>query len=229
MQKRTMERALVARLYIYNLIIVILLGFLLHAYSVGLVLSVFVVMVALLALGYAGYAHYKIILSPYSGVLQHLDALFNEDYRLRARKSYARGIVADIHTRLFDLSESMQAKKGIYDKNIYLMYSLIEQLDTPILMLNQRGQLIRANPAFSKFYGQPWYLLKKYTATRLGLVKNEQRWTFSDIEKNNRWQIRQSDFRSNDDIYELLVLVDLQVTIRKTQQESWQKIIHPIS
>lgn len=229
MQKSTIEGALVVRLSIYNLIIVLLIGFSLHAYSVGLVLGSFVIMVVLIALGYAGNAHYKSVVSPYSAVLQHLDALFNEDYLLRASKSYEQGIVADIHSRLFNLSEAMQAKKGIYDKSIYLMYSLIEQLDTPILILNQRSQLIRANPAFSKFYGQPWYLLKKYTATRLGLVKSEKNWAFTDIEKNSNWEIRQSDFRSDDDIYELLVLIDLQTTIRKTQQESWQKIIRVLS
>ena len=225
----SMERFLLRQLAVVNLIIIVLLISLLWALSISLLLSSFVLLLTLILLGYLSHSHYQTVMSSYTTVYHHLDAIVNDDYKIRAHQTYQQGTVAQIQCKLKELSEFLHAKKNIYDKSIYLMYSLIEQLDTPVLMLNQRGQLIRANDAFSRFYGQSWHLLRKYNATQLGLLKKEKLWQLSDNDKNSRWEIRQSYFRTEDEIYELLVMIDLEATIRKTQQESWQKIIRVLS
>ena len=64
-------------------------------------------------------------------------------------------MLVNFHNELTMLSEKMQTHKSQYDQHALLLYQLIDQLDTPMLVFNQKQKLTYANAAFSSFFGQP--------------------------------------------------------------------------
>ena len=125
----------------------------------------------------------------------------------------------------------MQVSKSRYDQQMFLLYGLIEQLESPVLILDKNDQLQHANPAVSQLFSVPWQTLKQKSAQKLGLIKLNGFWTFD--EKNplsaqnsqKKWQIRQSEFKDNNNNYQLLMLNNISQELQKNEQQAWQNII----
>jgi len=151
-----------------------------------------------------------------------------EDYSLRAKSPFTQGIVATLFDELSSLSHSLQVSKSRYDQQMFLLYGLIEQLDTPVLILDQKDQLRHANPAVSRLFSVPWQTLKQSPANNLGLEKRQGLWHFSEhnlFNMTKNWQIRQSEFKENNNNYHLLMLNNITRELQKNEQQAWQNII----
>ena len=159
-----------------------------------------------------------------------LDAIAQEDYKLYARASFAKGQVAEFHQQLNELSTELQLKKSRYDQHVFLVYQLIGQLDAPILVFNAKQQLTFANEAFYQLKNQPWQLFRHVSPQFLGLTKQDGHWYFQpdDTAIHNEpecWQINQSEFIDSGEQHLLLVFVDIQSALRASQLNAWQQII----
>jgi len=173
---------------------------------------------------------YRRIINPFYRLTSMVEAVRLEDYSLRARPLCSSGIIHHLSDDINELAIELQQRKQRYDQDAFVLYQLIEQLDTPIVVFNDRLQLSHANDAFSIWCKQPWITLKHTRSTKLGLVLNEQgQWQLKEQLNKANWQLRQSNFIQGDEKYHLLVLTDIEKAIRKTQQDSWLQIIRVLS
>lgn len=163
------------------------------------------------------------ILSPFQRALLHLESIKVEDYKQYAKSDFVEGHTAELHQKLKHLSYHFQSQKSRYDQHAFLLYQLIDQLNTPIMVLNKKLKLTYANAAFAVLYGQPWQMYRMTSANGLGLLQTEKGWQLQ--RKDQQWQIRQSEFIDTGETHQLLVFTNIDSAIRASQQSAWQQII----
>lgn len=157
-----------------------------------------------------------------------LEAMQNQDYSLQAKAVFQAGIAAQLQQQLQQLSEQLQQRKSHFDEQQFLLYRLIDQLNTPILVFDHKQQLSYANNEFSQLFGRPWQSMRHASAESLGLIAKPQ-WNFSHKEKAKQWQIRQSRFLDQGQKHQLLVFINIQAALRETQLQAWQQLIRILS
>jgi nitrogen fixation/metabolism regulation signal transduction histidine kinase len=173
-------------------------------------------------------ALYRLVITPFYSLTSLTEALKVEDYSLRGKSPFSQGIVAKLFNELSSLSQNLQVKKSRYDQQMFLLYGLIEQLESPVLVLNQNNRLQHANPALSRLFSVPWQTLKHSHPTSLGLIKESGIWSFDEenqLNMNQKWQIRQSEFKESNENYQLLILNNISQELQKNEQQAWQNII----
>ncbi|OHU96927.1 sensor histidine kinase [Pseudoalteromonas byunsanensis] len=193
-----------------------------------LVLSILMMLPFTMLFSYVAMVQYSRLLGFYIGINGHLDAIINGDHRRRVRRRFEHGLGFDIQDKLINLSKEIHLAHTRYDQSKLIIYDLLEELDLPMLILNEKSQLIRANGAFSNFTGYAWQLQQKKLADRFGLHRVGETWEFTDFDINKRWLIRHSKLYHDGKAHELLIFIDQHSTIRKTQTEAWQKLIRVI-
>lgn len=167
------------------------------------------------------------ITSCFRRALLHIEAIKMEDYNQIAKSEYADGVTADVHKQLTALSQQLQQHKSQYDQHAVLLYQLIDQLDTPVLVFNQRQLLTYANGAFSLLFGEPWQVYRQASPRLLGLHKEAGTWRITESEHN--WQINQSEFIDDGERHLLLVFTNIDSALRASQLKAWQQIIRVLS
>lgn len=173
------------------------------------------------------------ILSAFERATFHLEAINQDDFNQYAKPAFPSGKVREFHHQLNQLSKNLQQQKSRYDQHIFLVYQLIEQLDTPILVFNQKQQLTFGNAEFQNLFGQPWQMLRHASARLLGLSLKKQQWHLNDSYNKkiqvNQWQIRQSEFIEQGETHQLLIFINIGVALRQSQLHAWQQIIRVLS
>lgn len=157
----------------------------------------------------------------------HLDAIKQEDYNQFAKSSFSHGKVKAFHQQLNLLSEHLQNQKSSYDQHIFLVYQLIGQLDSPIMVFNQKQKLSFANDAFFVLYKQPWQMYRQSSPEHLGLHFDGTAWHYQ--RANKKWQVKHSQFIDNGETHQLLVFIDIESALRDGQLKAWQQIIRVLS
>ena len=169
------------------------------------------------------------IMRAFTRAILHVDAISQEDYNQFSKSAFQQGKVKALHQQLRQLSERLQEKKSHYDQHVFLVYQLIGQLDSPIIIFNQKQQLIFGNEAFYHLFNQPWQMFRYASATLLGLEFQHQGWQLVDKDKRNKWQIRHSQFINEGENHQLLVFIDIEPALREQQLQAWQQLIRVLS
>jgi len=173
---------------------------------------------------------YQHLVSPFYRMTNIVEAIRLEDYSLRVHSGFSDGIIKQLQQETNKLSDELQQRKTRYDQHVFLIYRLIEQLNTPILVFDHRLRLNHANLAFSEFFGQPWQAQKGRSCTELGFEKDQaENWYFTKNQQQQNWQLRHSQFQDGDHLYHLVIMTNIAKEIRQTQQMSWQQIIRVLS
>ena len=157
----------------------------------------------------------------------HLDAIKQENYNQFAKSSFSQGKVKAFHQQLNQLSEHLQDQKSSYDQHIFLVYQLIGQLDSPVMVFNQKQKLSFANDAFFVLYKQPWQMYRQSSPEHLGLSFDGSSWHYQ--RANKKWQVKHSQFIENGEMHQLLVFIDIESALRDGQLQAWQQIIRVLS
>lgn len=168
---------------------------------------------------------YKRIFIAFKRACMQIEALDNNDYCQYAKPAFCAGKVMAFHQELDNLSAHLQLLKSRYDQHIFLVYRLIEQLDSPILVFNQHPQLTYANSAFNKLFPQPWQMFRNASPELLGLEFIDNNWCFQKQAQNNKWQIRHSEFIEHGKTHQLIVFVNIESALRQSQLNAWQQLI----
>ena len=79
----------------------------------------------------------RALLNPYYRFSAVLEAIRNEDYSLRANPKFNQGAVKLLADEITIMSADLQSRKSQYDQQAVLVLRLIEQLATPIVILNK--------------------------------------------------------------------------------------------
>ncbi len=167
------------------------------------------------------------VMRSYTRAGLHLDAIKQEDYNQFAKPSFPQGKVKEFHLQLNELSNHLQNQKSSYDQHIFLVYQLIGQLESPIMVFNQNQQLSFANDAFYSLYKQPWQVFRQSSPEHLGLQFDGNTWYY--LSAKNKWQIKHSQFIDNGEMHQLLVFIDIESALREGQLQAWQQIIRVLS
>jgi nitrogen fixation/metabolism regulation signal transduction histidine kinase len=162
------------------------------------------------------------VMSSFDRALLHIEAVKVEDYNQYAKSEFKEGVTANFHKELTMLSEKMQTHKSQYDQHALLLYQLIDQLDTPMLVFNQKQKLTYANAAFSTLFGQPWQMYRLASPTLLGLIYTDKGWR---LPSKEQWHVSQSEFIDAGERHQLLVFTNIDSAIRASQLNAWQQII----
>ena len=168
------------------------------------------------------------LLAAFNRASVQLEALQNQDYSLQARPAFQSGIAATFQQQLHQLAEQLQQRKSFFDEQQFLLYRLIDQLNTPILVFDHKQQLSYANSEFSQLFGRPWQSLRHASAALLGL-SSEPNWHFVDQSRQRQWQIRHSRFLDQGQRHQLLVFINIQAALRETELKAWQQLIRVLS
>lgn len=155
----------------------------------------------------------------------HLEAVHNDDYCQYAKPAFSEGKVITFHHDLENLSTHLQLLKSRYDQHIFLVYRLIEQLDSPILVFDQQPQLTYANSAFNELFPQPWQIFRHSSPGLLGLEFVDNDWRFKEKQRDKKWQIRHSEFIDQGQTHLLMVFVNIESALRENQLNAWQQLI----
>ncbi|WDE13436.1 sensor histidine kinase [Thalassomonas haliotis] len=222
-KSKTLEAYILRRLSFFACLFILLLYLLLaqfewSAWHLGLTtgLAAFGLMLAIL--------HFrKRLMATFDRALLHIEAVRMEDYNQYAKCDFPAGNVGAFHRELTALSEYLSTQKLRYDQHAFLIYQLIDQLDTPILVFNERSKLTYANGAFTLLYDQPWQMYRRASAKMLGLSKSGQGWQLEG--KNQQWQISHSEFIDAGEAHQLLVFTNITSALRASQLTAWQQII----
>ena len=169
------------------------------------------------------------VLKAFTRATLHLDAIGQEDYNQFAKSSFSSGKVKEFHVQLKKLSELLQQQKSRYDQHAFLVYQLIGQLESPILVFDHKQQLTFGNQAFEHLFKRPWLMLKHASAELLGLELAANNWQFSESSLRNKWQIRKSEFIDDGQTHQLLVFIDIESALRENQLNAWQQIIRVLT
>lgn len=138
---------------------------------------------------------------------------------------YQTGIANELVNEINKLSEELQARKSRYDQHVFLIYRLIEQLDTPILVIDPSGKLSHANSAFSTWHNKPWQTLKGTAVKAFGLQEMDHGWRLNDELQRKRWQLKHSLFHQDGDAYQLVILTNIEKELSAAEQNAWRRLI----
>jgi two-component system nitrogen regulation sensor histidine kinase NtrY len=189
-----------------------------QAWNIGLTL---VVLGSFLLMAIMRFKHR--VIASFDRALLHIEAVKVEDYNQYAKSEFKEGVTANFHNELTMLSEKMQTHKSQYDQHALLLYQLIDQLDTPMLVFNQKQKLTYANAAFSSLFGQPWQMYRLASPKLLGLIYTDKGWHLPG--KDQQWYVSQSEFIDSGERHQLLVFTNIDSAIRASQLNAWQQII----
>lgn len=168
---------------------------------------------------------YKRTMVAFKRASLHLDAVRNNDFCQYAKPAFNTGKVIEFHNGLENLSSHLQLLKSRYDQHIFLVYQLIEQLDSPILVFDEQPKLTYANSAFNELFPQPWQIFRNSSPGLLGLEFSDNKWRFKDKQRDGKWQIRHSEFIEQGKNHQLMVFVNIESALRQNQLCAWQQLI----
>lgn len=170
---------------------------------------------------------YQTLLSRYKLIMsraqRQTQSLLSQDYGLLIKSPCQVGESAQLQSALKLLSEQLQEQKEQVDEQAFVLYRLIQQLNTPILVFDHRQQLSQGNGACTQLLGQPWQTLRFSSSKRLGFQATPD-WQFIDPYKRKRWQVRHSVFLDRGKQYQLLVCIDIQSALREREIKAWQQM-----
>ena len=171
---------------------------------------------------------YSKVLTIFQRIGTQLDALQHQDFSILAKPVFEVGIVAEFQQQFNALRESLQIHKSHYNQQLFVLYQMIDHLNTPILVFDPKQRLSYANSAFAQLFGRPWQTLRHAEPALLGLVMKSE-WQFSEAAKQQEWQIRTSRFVDQGQENQLLIFINIKSALRNQELEAWQKLIRVLS
>lgn len=168
---------------------------------------------------------YRQVIDPFYRLTSQVESIRLEDYSQRMQSRYQTGIAHDLVHEINKLSQELQTRKSRYDQHVFLIYRLIEQLDTPMLVIDPKGKLSHANSAFSSWHNIPWQTLKGTAVKEFGLLESDQGWRLSDEQQSKRWQLRHSHFHQDGETYQLVILTNIEKELNAAEQDAWRRLI----
>ena len=223
LKNKTIEGFVLQVLLVTSLLIVALIFLLLWQSGISfwnlVIIELFVV---LLIAWFITYFRKKLLVA-FNRALLHIEAVKSEDYNQYAKSEFEQGTSWQLHQALKELSGHLQKNKSRYDQHAFLLYQLIDQLNTPIMVFNKKHKLTYANAAFTTLYDQPWQMYRLASPSLLGLEKTKSGWQLP--RTGQKWQVSESEFIDDGEAHYLLVCTNIDSAVRASQLNAWQQII----
>ncbi len=169
------------------------------------------------------------LIQPYFGLLTSLESIKVDDYSFKTIPVFSKGVSAQLFHEVGNLAQLLRQKKRLFDEKDLLVHSLIKQLDSPVLLIDEQNKLVYGNQALSNWINKDWRLMRLTPIKSLGLSQLENEWSFDEKEQAQRFKIRSSSFKDHSGQHQLLMLTDISTELRKMQSQSWQQVVRVLS
>ena len=223
LKNKTIEGYVVQVLVFATILIVALTTIIMWQFNVSLWnILIMEMFISLMAVWFVSHFRKKVLVA-FDRALLHIEAVKSEDYNQHARAEFEQGTSLRLYQALKELSGHLQTNKARYDQHAFLVYQLIDQLNTPIMVFNQKYKLTYANAAFMSIYEQPWQMYRLASPSLLGLEKTSSGWQLP--KTGQQWQVSESQFIDEGQAHYLLVCTNIDSAVRASQLTAWQQII----
>jgi nitrogen fixation/metabolism regulation signal transduction histidine kinase len=157
-----------------------------------------------------------------------LEALREEDYSMRSRRSRERGAFGDVFREVNSLSTTLREHRVKAREATALLRKVLAGIDIAVFAFDGAGQLMLVNRAGERLVHSDDAVEK--TASALGLddlLIQEGRQTVSRRFPggSGRWDVWTGSFREAGVPHWLLVISDLSRALREEERKAWQRLV----
>ncbi|MBQ4813911.1 hypothetical protein A7985_23090 [Pseudoalteromonas luteoviolacea] len=157
-----------------------------------------------------------------------LEAMQQSDFNHQLKPHFLSGEVAEFEHRLVALSEQLHRDKAKYNRQLFVVYQLIDKLSSPIWIFDDNDELSYANPAFELIYHVPWQSAKGRTIEQLDLENQHGEWRFKHDSLRQNWTLHSSEFFEAGQRHRLVIATDVRKALRHQELAAWQRLLRVI-
>ncbi|KZN44249.1 sensor histidine kinase [Pseudoalteromonas luteoviolacea] len=226
--KANLEREIQLYMLVLNSLVIILLfvmtNFMLPSPYIALAISA----AAFMALQAVSRQLNKRIVGLFKRANMQLEAMQQSDFNHQLKPHFISGEVAEFEGRLVALCEQLHRDKAKYNRQLFVVYQLIDKLPSPIWIFDENDQLSYANAAFELIYHIPWQSAKGRTSEQLELVNQHGEWCFKHNALRNNWALNSSEFFEEGRRHHLIIATDIRKALRHQELAAWQRLLRVI-
>lgn len=157
-----------------------------------------------------------------------LEALREEDYSMRSRRSRDRGAFGDVFREVNALSSTLREQRVKAREATALLRKVLAEIDIAVFAFDGDGRLMLVNRAGERLVHVDEAALK--TAAALGLddlliQEGRQTVTRRFPGGSGRWDVWTGSFREAGVPHWLLVISDLSRALREEERKAWQRLV----
>jgi nitrogen fixation/metabolism regulation signal transduction histidine kinase len=170
---------------------------------------------------------FKTVLDVFNTFHSSLEHINKGSYNSTPYLNYQQGALSSLSLEYQRLQKRLQENSFGEQKEAFVVYQLIEQLDTPVLLFDHKRLLIKANKTSASFLGKDWRMVKGASLSDVGLKLNiNGQVTCNKTEQN--WSVKSCISTMGNNQFYLVVLQDIGQALREKELSSWQQLIKVI-
>ncbi|WP_063371337.1 sensor histidine kinase [Pseudoalteromonas luteoviolacea] len=182
-------------------------------------------MAILLPCVFALYKAYQSVFNTIDRIAVQLDSIANEEFTVWQLAQYRQGSIANLKSDLKTIAQRIQNKRYEYAQNEAFVFDFINELELPILVLDHHYQVYHFNAAAKEFYED--LQITGLGIDALKLERNGGKWQVS--HKNQRYKVVEHELYRGGRKYHLMVYVSIELSLRRNEQEAWQKLVRVLN
>ena len=169
------------------------------------------------------------VMSPLRSLSSQIEAIRNEDFSLLVAKKYVGGCWADVQNEMRMLSELHRQQNKLVNQKVMIIFRMIEELDSPVFLLNQHARLMYGNQKFSTWLGFHWTEKNGLTPEHFGFETEQDFWRLKSSSQNGNLRCRFSKMLSGSDSFILGRVENVTDVIQETLESTQQNLMRVLS
>jgi two-component system nitrogen regulation sensor histidine kinase NtrY len=174
------------------------------------------------------------VIRPLQTLSNLLGALREGDYSIRARGADREDALGLAFLEANVLGETLRSQRLGAMEATTLLRAVMAEIDVAVYAFDEHEKLRLVNRTGARVLHQPTERLLGRTAEQLGLdlALRDETSRALDLElpgARGRWEARRSTFRQDGKPHTLLVLADLNKTLREEELKAWQRLVRVLS
>ncbi|QFU06874.1 Sensor protein ZraS (plasmid) [Pseudoalteromonas sp. THAF3] len=166
---------------------------------------------------------YQTVFDAFDSVAVQLDSLANEEFTVWHFARYRHGRIYALKEDLRRIATRISNKRAEYAHHESFVFDLVNELHSPVVVLDGHAQVYHANPAALAHYHQDSLL--GVATKELGLYRYQHQWQLHQGQHQPRYKIDCHNLKRGARHYQLLVYVSIEQPLRSTEKEAWQKLV----
>src|SRR5690606_19407583 len=156
-----------------------------------------------------------------------LEALREEDYSMRSRRSRERGALGEVFGEVNSLSATLRAQRVQAQEATALLRKVLAEIDIAVFAFDGHGRLMLVNRAGERLLDEPPPGASAESLGLADLLRTEGRRTIARRFPggSGRWDVWTGGFRERGVPHYLLVISDLSRALREEERKAWQRLV----
>jgi len=156
-----------------------------------------------------------------------LEAVREEDYSMRSRRSRERGAMAEVFGEVNALSATLRGQRVEAREASALLRKVLAEIDIAVFAFDGDGRLMLVNRAGERLAGAAEVGATAASLDLDDLLREEGRRTIARrfAAGSGRWDVWTGSFRERGIPHYLLVISDLSRALREEERKAWQRLV----